>query len=93
MKCLFQLKHYPFYQVSDTTIIAYCCQTEQDYPWNVEKALARWIPIHSTTPKQRHAVAAAAVTPFSDNTRHDLRTPTNASGKPLNSPRRLCLRS
>ena len=35
----------------------------------------------------------AAVTPFPNNTRHDLRTSTGASGKPLNSPRRLCLRS
>jgi hypothetical protein len=85
-----------FYQVSNTTIIAYCCHTEREYPWDVAKALARWILIHSITPKQRRVLLpllAAAVKPVSNNTRHDLRTSTNASGKPLNSPRRLCLRS
>jgi len=79
------------YQVSDTTIIAHCCQTEREYPWHVQKSLARWILLHSITSKQRHTAAATAVMPFSNNTRRDLRNSTNASGKPLNSPRRLCL--
>jgi hypothetical protein len=81
------------YRVSDTAIIAHCCQTEREYPWNVQKSLALWILLYSITSKQRDAAAAAAtaVMPFSNNTRHDLRILTNASGKPLNSPRRLFL--
>jgi hypothetical protein len=35
-----------FYEFSDTTITTYCCQTEQEYSWNAEKALACWILTH-----------------------------------------------
>ena len=95
------------YQVSDTTIIAHCCQTEQEYPRNVQKALTRCTFIHVYTYTASHQntdtlllllllllpFLPAAVTPFCNNTRRDLRTSTSASGKPLNSPWRLCLRS